>query len=523
MPPVKRTLILCLTGLSIIILVAFSKSLRSDFVYDSTGEIVLWDYLHNPGNILTPLTFRLMTMDVLDFNRPVAVASLMYDSMVWGKAPGGYHLTNILLHAANACLAFLLIRHVLLQLRPGRNPTWRNAIAFLATLVFAVHPLVTEAVCEPSNRKDLLAALFGLGAILLAARHRPGIGKGDALRLFLVPLLCLLAIGSKEVGVAFPAVLCLYWFLFRRSEPGRFWAGTILGSTAVAVIFLVARFSLEHRPSEIFLSPPEYPDGSLASALLVQPRILALYLINVVWPTNLCADYTGNSIRFLPLALSLALLAILLVPFGWWAMKDRRVQFGGGLVIFGLLPVCNLVPIYHPAADRYLYLPLIGVAMLLALAADRPWLAAHSSRRMTTVFAFLVIIALLIPFTLQREKIWSNEVILWQDTLKRNPQSYSARVNLPEVLYLAGRLQEAREESERTLQTPYAAVPWVWVDYAVELHRLGDQAGAQRAARRAIELKPDVTDANKMIRTLQCPPIPAFEFTQIAASIPNQK
>src|ERR1039458_2818756 len=90
--------LLPLAGLSIVVLSLFACSLNSGFVYDSIAEIRDWDFIHDPANLPTSLSFRIMGMDVLDFNRPVAVTSLMFDSLVWGKNPFGYHLTSILLH-----------------------------------------------------------------------------------------------------------------------------------------------------------------------------------------------------------------------------------------------------------------------------------------------------------------------------------------------------------------------------------------------------------------------------------------
>jgi len=514
------TLVL-LAALSVFVLAVFASSLRSDFVYDSSEEILNWDFIHDPANILTAVTFRVMGMDVLDFNRPVAIASFMFDSLLWGKNPSGYHLTNNLLHLLVACLVFLLIRHILLLRNPSRDPTWTTLAAFLATLIFAVHPLVTEAVCEPANRKDILAAVFGVGALLLAIRHDPKTGRGDIVRIFLCCFLCLLSIGSKEVGAAFPAILFLYWFLFRRGEPKAFWSWTLAGSTAAAIAFLIARFALEHRPSVIFLEPPTYPGGTLLQTLLIQPQILALYEFNLFWPLYLCADYNDYSVRNFPLPLSLFLLALLAVPLAWWSFKDRRVLFGVGFAIASLLPVCNLVPIYHPAADRYLYLPLAGLVLLPAAILDSRWVAAKSSRRQIATVLVLALVALLIPITLQREKVWSTDIALWQDTLALNPRSLPARVNLPEVLLLKGRIEEAKQQSEATLRTPYFKNPWVWVDYAIELNRLGNHDGAQKAARQAIHLKPDVVDADKMVRTLQCSQKIATEFGQIVASLPR--
>ena len=93
-----------------ITLVVFSATLSADFVYDARLQILTDPFLHDPGNWLDVLTFRVLGRDVLDFNRPVHLASLMLDAAVWGREPFGYHLTSILLHAANVVLLWLLVR-----------------------------------------------------------------------------------------------------------------------------------------------------------------------------------------------------------------------------------------------------------------------------------------------------------------------------------------------------------------------------------------------------------------------------
>lgn len=509
-----------LAGLSVVALLLFAPTLNSGFAYDSEGQIFVGDFIHQPGNLLPALTFQVVGMDVLDFNRPVALVSLMFDSLAWGRNPFGYHLTNILLHVIATGLTFLLIRHVLAAGKTAcaNDPFRQNLSAFLATLLFAVHPLVTEAVCEPSNRKDLLATVFGLSALLVAARHSPSTGRGDPLRLVLSTFLTLLAVGSKELGVVVPVLLFLYWFLFRRQEPAKFWVGTILGSAVVVVAFLIARFSLAHRNSEIFLEPAAYPGGSLAQALLIQPCILTLYVTNVLWPVHLCADYTAYSVRYFPLPLSLFVLALIGAGLTWWSVRDRRALFAVGLIAAALLPVCNLVPIYRPAADRYLYLPLIGLAMLVAISLDSPWLSKKSFRRGTAAMIILLIASLLAWVTLQREGAWSSSLALWQDTLEANPRSSVALINLPESLLKAGRLQEAKTQYEAAFRTPYADWPWLWAGYALVLNRLGDPSHAAMAANRALALKPDMIETDKMVRTMQCERDFGEEFARLVAS-----
>jgi hypothetical protein len=507
-----------------LVLAVFWPTVHSGFVYDSQGEIVLWAWLHDSRNVLTAVTFKIMSLDLLDFNRPVAVAWLMFNAMLWGQGPVGYHLASILLHIVVACLVFVLIRHILDQAALKGDPARRNSAAFFATLLFALHPIVSEAVCEPANCKDSLAVLFGLGALLLITRHRPGFGPGDPARILLCPFLCLLSIGSKEVGVAFPAALLAYWLLFRRKEAAGFWIAIIALSGIVDAVFLAARFALEHHPSEVFVHPPVYPGGTLIhTQLYLQPRIFALYLVNLVWPLNLCADYGPYSIRYLPLWLAWPTVLLVLAGLAGWSTRDRRAFFASVIIVAALLPVANLVPLFRPAADRFLYAPLIGVVILVALVLDSPWVAGNKVRRRIATTAIVVILALFLPIMLQREQVWSDEILFWQDTVARNPESFSGRVALPEALLKAGRYEEARQQSEITLRLPPKTWPWTWFDYALELEKLGDHAGAEQAAQRAIAMKPDITDAAKMGRTLQCPSDMVEQFDVIAARLPARR
>lgn len=496
-------------------------SLNAEFVFDSNAQVLNGDFVHQRQNLIPVLTFQVMGWDVLDFNRPVQLASLMIDSLIWERNPFGYHLTNLLLHLLATGLTFLLIRHILGLGHSGHDDNWRNFAAFLATLLFAVHPVHAEAVCEPSNRKDILAAVFGLTALLVVSRHDPARPRGDALRIVLGTLLTLLAIGTKEVGVAIPVMLFLYWILFRRKEPWKFWGMVVGGSVAVSVAFLVARFALETKNSEIFIYPPQYLGGSLGQALLIQPSIFALYLQSVFWPLDLCADYNGYSVRYLPLPVALALCIPVALILGWWSYQDRRALFATGIIVAALLPVCNLVPIYHPAADRYLYIPLIGGALLVALILNQRWISQKSAGRSLATFAVIVAACLLSQITLQREQVWSSPLALWKDTLEHNPQSFNGTLGYPEALLAAGEDDESKRQYEIALKTPYGQWAWLWAGYAIILERTGDHAKAQETARHALALKPDMADLEKMERTMQADRHFLEEFSRLVATLPS--
>lgn len=180
---------------------------------DSRLQILTDSFIHTPSHWRDVLTLQVMGMDVLDFNRPVQLASLMADAALWGRDPFGYRLTNLLLHALNGCLLFAVLRG--LPESNGAEQTrdrWGLWLAMVLSALFLVHPLAVEVVCESSNREDLLATTFLLAAVLGVLRvTRSGEGW---LAMSGIMGFTFLAIGGKETGIAAPAVISTLVFFF---------------------------------------------------------------------------------------------------------------------------------------------------------------------------------------------------------------------------------------------------------------------------------------------------------------------
>lgn len=499
-----RSLLRTAAVLAGITVAVFSGTLTADFVYDARLQVLTDPFLHDPWNWVDVLTFRVLGRDVLDFNRPVHLASLMLDAAVWGVNPFGYHLTSILLHAANVVLVWIVVRALLGGEAAGERPP-HPLVPIVAALFFAVHPIVTEAVCEPSFREDLLAAAFTLGAVVLAAGHAPERG-GDLRRGLACAACCLLAVASKESGVAAPFVLAAWRWLVQHRDPrardAGFWRLVIGGGLAAVAVFLAARFLLEPSPSRIFESRPEYPGGSLAEALKVQPRILALYAQLVVCPVNLCADYGGYSVRHLPLPAALVILAVLAVAGGVAAWRDRRIGFGLALLLLPLLPVSNLVPIYRAAADRYLYLPLAGVACLVACLLDSRWVRARERRQQAVLLVALAAVGLLGVGCLGRQRVWRSQLELWTDTHARNPASFNGANGLAMALREAGRGDEAVEMARQAVTLSSGQRGDAWMTLALAYDTAGRTAEADEAAAKALELDPRIADPDARVAAL---------------------
>jgi len=496
-----------------ITLLVFAPTLSAGFVYDARLQILTDPFLHDPRNWWPVLSFGVLSRDVLDFNRPVHLASLMLDAAVWGKEPFGYHLTSVVLHAVNVLLVWRVLRGLSPGVRLGASIA-NSAASLLPPLLFAVHPVVTEAVCEPTFREDLLVAFFTLAGLLLAMGHSPQAAR-DPWRALGCVACSLLAIASKESGIAAPAVIGLYWLLFRRGEPGSFWPAAIGAAKLVVILFLVARFLLEPSPSRIFEVRPQYPGGSLWAALTLEPRILALYAQLILLPVNLCADYGLYSVQHLPLPAALAVVAALVAAAVLAIRSDRRMALAVALVVVPLLPVSNLVPIYRAAADRYLYLPLAGVALAIGLCFDGPWLATRPWLRERLLMAGLAAAMLLGLATTERQRVWASSLALWDDTYRKNPVAYTAASGLGEALREAGRLPEAERAIREAIRLSDGKRGDAWATLALILDAQGRTADADAALDRAIEVDPKLADPEARVAALAMERSHADELLQL--------
>ena len=483
-------------------LAVFSPSLSAGFVYDARLQILTDPFLHDPRNWLSVLTFSTLSMDVLDFNRPVNLASLMLDAAIWGKEPFGYHLTSVLLHAANVVLVWAVARQAgsLPHRKEGRQAEVLSY--FLAALVFAVHPVVTEAVCEPTFREDLLVAFFTLAGLVLAMEYRPDTRRSEGWRAATCVACSLLAIGSKESGITAPVVIGAYWLICRRGERGFFWPVVIGGATLAVITFLAARFLLEPTPSKIFEARPQYPGGSLAAAMLIEPRILALYVQLILLPLNLCADYGLYSVAHLPLSIAVIVVAAVVVVGAVAIRADKRMAVATALIVIPLLPVANLVPIYRAAADRYLYLPMAGVGLAAGLLLTAPWLSACDRLRERLL---VVAAALVIPLgvgCIERQKVWANPQALWTDTFRKNPVAFTAASGLAESLRDTGQLAEAEVAARRAIQLSDGKRGEAWATLALILDDLGRSTEAFAALDKAIEVDPKLADPDARVAVM---------------------
>lgn len=456
----------------------YLPSLWSGFVYDAEAQILSDGYIHDHSHFWEVITFQVMGRDVLDFNRPVQLFFLMMDSLLWGKNPFGYHLTTNLMHAANAALLFLL----LLRLEAGRVP------AALAALLFAAHPMLVEPVAEVSSREDVVAVLFILLALLLAIR-----------RSYWCVLAVVLACGAKETGAAAPFLIGLYWLGYRRKEPIRAWAGLLAACFAAAGLFFAARFSLQVKDSQIFLHPAAPLANTMTGIFPIQMRIWTYLIRAIFWPVELSADYTAQNVLWISQALAIGTMVAFVAAQAWLAWKSRLGLLGAATFWLGLAPVSNFMPLFRPMADRFMYLPMAGFAMMVCALL----LLARSRGLNLLVAAGIFVLAVL---AWQRQAVFANPLNLWRDTLAKSPFSHTAANNLGYALLQKKDYAGAEEAFTQALRLTQDHHADALAGLAIACEYQGRPAEAARMLEKAVEVEPIYAEPGRLVTAMMATP-----------------
>ncbi len=483
----------------------YLPTLGYDFAYDSVTQVQIDDFIHQPRHFADLLTLRVLGMDALDFNRPVNLFTLMVDSLLWGKNPAGYRLTNLLLHGAVVALLFRWLR-----MMTGNFPA-----ALGAALLFAVHPLHCETVVEVGYREDLLATFFLLAGLNAAAAFEPG-SRGKCCGPAILVVACLfLSAASKETGIAGPALLLVFWLLFRRRKPTdqRGWAVLVAIAIATTGTFFALRFALEPKPSLIFNNPPPAIAPPGIEWLLAQSRIWSGEFLNIVWPSHLCADYGSYNLRSIDPALALIGILFLIMAQIALAFWSRKAAFACAIFWAALLPVSNLIPIYRPMADRYLYMPMMGVALLAALA-----LASIQSRhvRRWSRMAVLAGVGGLTVATLRQQTVWKDTISLWKDTSLQNPFSINGWMGQGYACLEYNQPAQALQFFEHAVTLTHGQMAEPFAGIALAADALGQSGQAAEALTRASKLDSRYAKPDTLLRALVYPAYQAQHFTLIA-------
>jgi tetratricopeptide (TPR) repeat protein len=486
---------------------AFLPTLQNGFV-DWDDRETLLENPHYRGLGRTQLVW-MFTAFLKGHYQPLSWLSFSLDYFLWGMDPFGYHLTNLLLHSADAVLFYFVAMRLLALSLPGAlmpaNLLLRIAASF-AALIFAIHPLRVESVAWATERRDVLSSLFLFSTVLCYLRYTNLRKLGFGHRMWMAGALVfyIFSLLSKASGISLPFVLLvLDVYPLRRLEgrPGKWFAGSArkVWWEKVPFFFLAVSFgiiALIAQREAGALMPLERHSFSQRVAQALYG--IVFYIRKTLFPFGLSPLYEVKDVSLLDWPFLLSGVATLAVTI---CLLYFRRRWPGGLaswIYYGLV----LAPVLGVAqsgaqlvADRYSYLSCLGWAVLAGGGLFYYWQALGSRTRRWLVVPAAVLVAGLGVLTWKQARVWHDTETLWRYAIGVIPESGFAHYNLATALVGKGELDQAIEHYHRVLR--------IDPTYSPAHYALGNALASRRSwneavdhYRRALERDPGYAEAH---------------------------
>jgi tetratricopeptide (TPR) repeat protein len=503
------------------IVMVYYGSCRTPFIFDDEDTVEknssirhVWPLVGNnerPGPLSPP-------PELPTTGRPLVNLTFATNYRVGELNPFGYHVVNMALHCLTALLVWAVVRRTLrLPYFAGRFEASAGWLAMAVALLWALHPLQTEAVVYVTQRTELMMAFFYLATFYCAERYWAELSltsrEGKSLAasevhsshrsgpvwLVLAVVACSAGMASKEVMVSAPLMVLLFERTFitgsfkealRRSWP------LYAGLAATWLLLLLINLGAPRGDTAGFSLGVSAYDW-----WLTQAKVLLMYLKLAIWPSPLLLHYEFPYFTTLAEAwiyvVPVLLLAVVVCVLLW---RNNSIGFLGTLM-FAILSPTLIVPIVtEMAAERRMYLPLLVLVILfvvggysLAQWAQKRWGVIGFARVAVTTSTLILVFAFGV-FSAKRLGAYNDEMALWREVLQNQPNNYMAHNNLGRLLMHRGQLPEAINE----LQLSVAANPnryFAFNNLGVALYRSGRYAEAIEPLNRALQLNPDCADA----------------------------
>ena len=434
---------------SLLCFAAYLPVLHNDFVnWDDPVLIQNISAFHSRNLATLKWMFTPMTSDNWI---PLTWLSFTLDFHLGKLNPLVYHLDNLLLHCFNTALVFFLSLRIFTIVRKNINSpekstpvAWMVPAAFLAALLFGLHPIHVESVAWASERKDLLCGFFFLSSLLaylnyVTASGHKGLKYCSCLALFILALM------SKPMAVTLPLVMLVLdaWPL-RRFSQGL--SGAIRDKIPFFMLSLVSGWLtvLVQAHAGAINSIPKL---TLTFQVVNAFHSLIFYLWKMLLPVNLTAFYpivVGEGfISFEKLA---AVLGVVLMALACFVYRKKHPFLAVAFLFYAitLFPVLGFLQFgYQAAADRYTYLPSLSPILLFSAVS-----AVYLTGRKTGLAILAVLLTLVLGMATYRQTgIWKSSLALWEDALRVVPENTDvAHSNLADAYYQIGRLEDALRE-----------------------------------------------------------------------------
>jgi len=493
--------------LALAVLMAYANTLPHPFVYDDHAQIV-----ENPNiQSLSRLGYHFQTShkiggfeDVENYAyRPLFWTGLALDYLLWGLNPFGYHLTNVALHFLNAAQVLVVMM-----------ATFENRIlSLIVALLWALHPVHTEAVNLPSAKTVLLYALFYLLSLILFLKGTDAKDRRQfpwivgALMAFVLSLL------SYEMAVTLPAVALLL-DTARAKRQGRPIGTTIRRHAPIHLLFLLslAAYLLIRHVMLPGTGPPATGTvQGLWPRLLRVPVIVMADLSLLAFPRSLSIHRSVSIPRpqsfFDPVILGSMLFIVLLgLALARLAKDCDAPLWGMGWFLLIESSVLNIIPIYRVGAERFLYLPSAGflAAVVFGLGRAVERLEVSRPRVKWRGYAACFCLVTVILYGLRvivRNRDWRDDMSLLQATVAASPTSLLALRNLGDAYIKTGQLPLAEQTFLRAVNLEPAS-PWTYYGLGLVYQRQGRLDRALAEWQRALQIIPRYVKARLALGTV---------------------
>lgn len=436
----------------------YINALSNGFVFDDMYTIVHNEHIKEFGKSF-PAFFNLDYFKIAQAEvsyRPVATLSYFLIYALFNLSPLAFHLSSLLLHIFNVIWVYLLVE--LIQ---------KNKMsAMIAALVFACHPVLTEAVNCISYNEDLFATFFYLLGLVFYIKATAKDNPSRFPIFFFVLVSFFLALLSKEMAITLPVMILLYDVTLKES------AGTngfikqsvatigkqkfyYIGLALVALVYLALRFKILVNPADSF----SLSRAGLLERILFLPHHLFDYLKLVLIPLDLNAEYSfAYPDRFWDFSNLFSLAVVIAVIIGSFFIykHSKGIFFGVWWFIITLMPVSNLIEIHNPIAERYLYLPLVGFCMIIAILINEiPGRSTATQSKKTMWFRSSILIGLLVFYslaTVARNPVWKDNFSVWANTVEKSPDNPIVHGGLGLAYQELGFLDEALSEFTKAIE-----------------------------------------------------------------------
>ena len=462
----RSVLVIGMSGIFILLLtfLVYTPALKNDFVWDDVKYVC-------ENTKIQSLNFQslywMLTSSHASNWHPLTWLSHAIDYSFWGLNPFGHHLTNIILHGLNTLLVFLLVIRLMSRAQevtrmssPSKMPLLISTNSFIGAGItaslFSLHPLRVESVAWVAERKDLLCAFFVLLSIISYLSYTSSVIKRYRWIWFSTCLLLfLLALMSKPMAVSLPLILLLLdLYPLKRLEP---YFGKNLSILLEKIPFFVLSIA-----SGVITIIAQHSGGAIESfeRLSISLRLLnalyslVFYLKKMIWPLELIPFYPYPKYVFLldPQYLISGILVLAITGSCFWMVKKGKYLFfvAWSYYLITLFPVLGIIQVGgQAAADRYTYLPSIGILLVVGVALVWGWEKSSLTRRKLKLRGLLLICLCTVIFflsylTINQIRIWQNPEIFWSYIISAFPKTFPEAYDSLGIVYVKkGRLDEA--------------------------------------------------------------------------------